>query len=101
MILIKELSLWAIWYHTIDLGNGLVTPGTYDNRKDLPRFQFPEDMSGMTVLDIGSATGYFAFEFERRGANIISVELPSIADWDMLLGEEKERHSQNLWLTTR
>ena len=48
------------WYHTIDLGNGLVTPGTYDYRKDLPRFQFPEDMSGMNVLDVGSATGFFA-----------------------------------------
>ena len=79
------------WYHTIDLGNGLVTPGTYDYRKALPRFQFPEDMSGMNVLDVGSATGFFAFEFEKRGANVISVELPSIADWDMPLGEDRER----------
>jgi tRNA (mo5U34)-methyltransferase len=79
------------WYHTMDLGNGLVTPGTYDYRKDLPRFRFPEDMSGMNVLDVGSATGFFAFEFERRGANVISVELPSIADWDMPLGEDRER----------
>src|SRR5438309_415680 len=79
------------WYHTIDLGNGLVTPGTYDYRKDLPRFRFPEDMSGMNVLDIGSATGFFAFEFEKRGATVTSVELPSIADWDMPLGEDRER----------
>jgi SAM-dependent methyltransferase len=79
------------WYHTIDLGNGLVTPGTYDYRKDLSLFGFPIDMNGMKVLDIGSATGFFAFEFERRGATVISVELPSIADWDMPLGEDRER----------
>jgi hypothetical protein len=41
-------------------------------------------------LDIGSATGFFSFEFAKRGANVTSVELPSIADWDMLPGEDKE-----------
>jgi tRNA (mo5U34)-methyltransferase len=71
------------WYHTVDLGNGLVTPGDYDFRHSVDRFPFPADMSGMTVLDVGSATGFFAFEFERRGALVTSVELPSIADWDM------------------
>ena len=84
------------WYHTIDLGNGLVTPGTYDYRKALPRFQFPEDMSGMNVLDVGSATGFFAFEFERRGANVVSVELPSIADWDMPHGKDRQLTLENL-----
>ena len=76
------------WYHTIDLGDGLVTPGDYDYRSSLPLFQFPEDMRGMTVLDVGSATGFFAFEFERRGATVTSVELPSIADWDMPVGAD-------------
>lgn len=77
------------WYHTIDLGDGLVTPGDYDFRKSLAHFQFPADMRGMRVLDVGSATGFFAFEFERRGATVTSVELPSIADWDMPSGETR------------
>jgi tRNA (mo5U34)-methyltransferase len=75
------------WYHTVDLGEGLVTPGDYDYRDTVQRFPFPADMSGMTVLDVGSATGFFAFEFERRGAAVTSVDLPSIADWDMALGD--------------
>jgi tRNA (mo5U34)-methyltransferase len=78
------------WYHTVDLGNGLITPGDYDYRPSLPLFQFPTDMTGMNVLDVGSATGFFAFEFEKRGANVISVELPSIADWDILTGEKAQ-----------
>jgi tRNA (mo5U34)-methyltransferase len=71
------------WYHTIDLGEGLVTPGDFDYRPLLPAFHFPEDMRGLKVLDVGSATGFFAFEFEKRGANVVSVELPSLAQWDM------------------
>jgi tRNA (mo5U34)-methyltransferase len=84
------------WYHTIDLGNGLITPGNYDYRSTLPLFKFPEDMSGMDVLDVGSATGFFSFEFEKRGASVTSVELPSIADWDMPPGEDREQTLKEL-----
>jgi SAM-dependent methyltransferase len=77
------------WYHTVDLGDGLVTPGSYDYRPQLANFGFPEDMTGMRVLDVGSATGYFAFEFERRGAEVVSVELPSLGDWDIISSERE------------
>lgn len=87
-----------LWYHTVDLGNGLVTPGNYDYRSSLPLFRFPEDMTGLNVLDIGSATGFFSFEFEKRGANVISVELPSIADWDMPLGKDREQTLKELMI---
>ncbi len=72
--LIQELS----WYHTIDLGNGLVTPGQYDHRPYLERYKLPTDCSGKTVLDIGAASGFFSFEFERRGAQVTATDLP---DW--------------------
>ena len=79
------------WYHTIDLGDGLITPGMYDYRATLPAFCFPETMRGMKVLDIGSATGFFAFEFERRGARVISVELPSLDSLDRFPGQTTEQ----------
>jgi tRNA (mo5U34)-methyltransferase len=79
------------WYHTIDLGGGLLTPGTFDYRASLPNYHFSEDMTGMTVLDVGSATGFFAFEFEKRGAHVVSVEVPSLADVDRLPGESVDR----------
>jgi tRNA (mo5U34)-methyltransferase len=84
------------WYHTVDLGDGLITPGDFDYRSNLLTFHFPSSMAGMDVLDVGSATGFFAFDFEKRGANVISVELPSIADWDMPTGEDRERTLANL-----
>ncbi len=76
-----------VWYHTIDLGNGLVTPGAYDYRNSWPLFSFPQDLQGKSVLDIGSATGFFAFEFEKRGAKVTSVELPSLTQLDRFPGQ--------------
>ena len=75
------------WYHTIELRDGLVTPGFYDHRSSLSAFQFPTDMGGRSALDIGSATGFFAFELERRGAEVVSVEVPSLADLDRFPGQ--------------
>jgi tRNA (mo5U34)-methyltransferase len=75
------------WYHTIDLGEGLITPGSHDYRPVLPNFGFPHDMHGMSVLDVGSATGFFAFEFEKRGAHVVSVELTSLEDLDRFPGQ--------------
>jgi tRNA (mo5U34)-methyltransferase len=76
------------WYHTIDLPNGLVTPGLYDYRATLLDFHFPADMRGMRALDVGSATGFFAFEFARRGAEVVSVELPSLEAIDRFPGQD-------------
>ena len=82
----EDLSKYC-WYHTVDLGNGLVTPGWYDYRQSLAAFKFQADMKGMNVLDVGSATGFFAFELERRGANVTSIEIPSFEGWDRFPGE--------------
>ena len=56
------------WWHTIDLGNGVVTPGLDPTPARLPELQIPADLTGLSVLDIGAWDGFFAFEAERRGA---------------------------------
>ena len=56
------------WFHTIDLGQGVVTPGVDDTPRKLTDIRMPEDLSGQTVLDIGAWDGFFSFEAERRGA---------------------------------
>ncbi|HEY7441177.1 MAG TPA: hypothetical protein VH701_02065, partial [Vicinamibacterales bacterium] len=56
------------WWHTIDLGNGIVTPGLDPTPARLPEIQLPDDLSGLSVLDIGAWDGFFSFEAERRGA---------------------------------
>ncbi len=56
------------WYHTIDLGNGIVTPGIDSTPERLLRLDLPGSFAGKTVLDIGAWDGFFSFEAERRGA---------------------------------
>ena len=56
------------WFHSIDLGNGIVTPGLSDSSRHLKRLGLPADLRGKTVLDVGAWDGYFSFAAERRGA---------------------------------
>ena len=72
-----EASIASLkWWHRIDLGNGVVTPGLDDTARKLTRLGIPEDLTGMTVLDIGAADGFFSFEAERRGARrVVAIDL--------------------------
>jgi tRNA (mo5U34)-methyltransferase len=56
------------WYHSIPLGDGIVTPGLDDSSLRLPKIALPADLTGKTVLDVGAWDGFFSFEAERRGA---------------------------------
>lgn len=72
------------WYHTIDLGQGVSTPGFLDNRPTTHLFGLPDDMTGMRALDIGTYDGFWAFEMERRGAtDVIGIDLDSPLDHDL------------------
>ncbi|HUF60306.1 MAG TPA: methyltransferase domain-containing protein [Actinomycetota bacterium] len=57
------------WYHRIDLGDGIVTPGVDDTPSRMAPLELPSDLSGKSVLDIGAWDGVFTFEAERRGAS--------------------------------
>jgi tRNA (mo5U34)-methyltransferase len=74
------------WYHSIDLGNGILTQGDYDMRPYLRHYCFPESLAGKKVLDVGRASGFFAFEFESRGADVTATEIASYLDWDFVGG---------------
>ena len=56
------------WYHTIELPGGIRTPGADDTPARLAQIQLPEDLSGMSVLDVGAWDGFFSFTAEKRGA---------------------------------
>ena len=63
------------WWHSIEIAPGIITPGEYDTKQLLGIMDFPKDLSGKTVLDIGTNDGFFAFEAERRGAKrIVAVD---------------------------
>ena len=57
------------WYHTLDLGGGIVTSGVDHSPSRLARVDLPASLAGKSVLDIGAWDGFFSFEAERRHAS--------------------------------
>lgn len=71
------------WYHTLDLGSGVRTDGLFDHAPHLARYGLPADLSGLRVLDIGAFDGFWALEFERRGAaEVVAFDAPCIGALD-------------------
>jgi tRNA (mo5U34)-methyltransferase len=58
------------WYHSIDLGDGVITPGfvPFSICKDSAELYFAMGVAGRSVLDVGAWDGYYSFDAERRGA---------------------------------
>ena len=65
-----------LWFHTFSLerSDELYTPGVARNhRYRIPAL--PEDFSGMSVLDVGTFDGFYAFLAEARGARrVVAVD---------------------------
>src|SRR3954464_7771999 len=70
------------WYHTIELAPGVVTPGQIDHRRVVDRV-LPRDLRGKRALDIGTFDGFWAFEMERRGADVVAIDVDAIGDVDL------------------
>lgn len=68
------------WHSPVDLGQGINT-GSVKLQKRFARrlrlFQIPQNLTGKRVLDIGTWDGFFALEMERRGAEVVAVDI-----WD-------------------
>ncbi|HVQ26745.1 MAG TPA: methyltransferase domain-containing protein [Planctomycetota bacterium] len=62
------------WYHRIPIRPGIVTPGVHDSAAMLASLELPADCRGLRVLDLGTRDGFFAFELERRGAEVLAVD---------------------------
>jgi tRNA (mo5U34)-methyltransferase len=72
------------WYHVLELAPGVLTPGVYDMRPHLRSLGLPERFEGLSVLDVGTSNGFFAFHFERHGAaRVVASELRHITDHDL------------------
>ncbi len=79
----KELAQKG-WYHSIEFPDGSVTDGLIplDRLKErVGHMPIPDDLRGKRVLDIGAWDGWFSFEMERRGANVVAVDCVEIQNF--------------------
>jgi len=77
-----EVAAHPLWYHTIELAPGIVTPGWFDLRQIVERMPWP-DLNGLRCLDVGTYDGFLAFELERRGAaEVVAIDIADHESWD-------------------
>lgn len=67
------------WHHVMRFPHGIVSPGAYDPQELFGFLELP-DLRGKRVLDVGTRDGFFAFECERRGAEVVALDY---ADMDL------------------
>ena len=82
------------WFHSIDLGQGVVTKGLKSVSKlagEVHDLRLP-DLRGKTVLDINAWDGFFSFEAERREAKRV-VALDRYM-WSMDLAEHLKYYNE-------
>lgn len=73
----------VVWYHTIELPGGVITPGRWDTRSCVQRLPFPASLAGKRCLDVGAFDGFWAFEMEQRGSSeVVAIDLRDASSWD-------------------
>jgi len=66
----------VVWYHTLELPGGIVTPGEYDLRGVPDQIPFPSSLAGQRCLDVGVRDGFWAFTMEQRGAvEVVGIDV--------------------------
>ncbi len=68
------------WWHSFELPDGTRIDGVHPLpvlRQRIGRFPIAEDLRGKRVLDIGAWDGWYSFEMERRGAEVLAID-----NWD-------------------
>ena len=70
------------WYHTVEVAPGVATKGWFDLRPIVHEYGLPERLDGKRALDVGTWDGFWAFEMERRGAEVVALDLDDERDLD-------------------
>lgn len=78
----KAVASQRRWYHTMEVADGVETPGWFDLRPIVGRMPWP-DVEGKRCLDVGPYDGFLAFELERRGAReVVAADISDPSEWD-------------------
>ena len=90
----RDQRLSKGWWHSFELPDGSIIEGASDlaaQRRRLAQYAIPQDLRGKRVLDIGAWDGWFSFEMERRGAEVVAIdrwENPRFYEIHRLLGSK-------------
>ena len=72
------------FYHTIELPGHGVIGGDWDLRAGVDEYLGNVEFARKRVFEIGPASGFLTFEMEKRGAEVVSVEVTAEHGWDFV-----------------
>ncbi len=58
--------------------------GHWDLRDCIKPYLGDYDFKGKRVLDVGAASGFLTFSMEKQGADVVSFDMASGAQWDVV-----------------
>lgn len=74
----REIALQLIngreWHHEFEIIPGVRTRGTFNPQGLWRKLQLPEDLSGLSLADIGASNGYFSFVARQHGARVVAFD---------------------------
>jgi tRNA (mo5U34)-methyltransferase len=94
------------WWHSLELPDGRILEGVStleSQRRRLAQFPIPERLTGKRVLDIGTWDGWFAFEMERRGAEVVAIDRwdnPRFRELHAMLGSRVDYRQMDVYELT-
>lgn len=72
---IERVGKVPFWGQSIPLPYGIMTSGkVMSNLKTIERLKLPSHLAGKRVLDIGAWDGFYSFECEKRGAEVLAID---------------------------
>src|SRR6266478_4418576 len=76
------------FYHRMDVPGLGQVGGAWDLRDCIKAYLGNYDFNGKRVLDVGTASGFLTFSMENEGAEVVSFDMVSGAQWDVVPQKE-------------
>ena len=96
----------AGWWHSFELPDGTEIQGVCELaglKNRIAQFPIPADLRGKRVLDIGAWDGWFNFEMERRGAEVMAIDCwdnPRFREMHEILGSRVDYRQHDIYELT-
>ncbi len=72
------------FYHKMSLPKTGDVGHSWDLRECIDDYLGQCDFQQKRVLDVGTASGYLTFEMEKRGADVVSYDMPTAKNWNIV-----------------
>jgi len=80
----KPLLSDCAFYYSQTFPSGTVVKGEWDLADNVAKYTGGLDWTGSRVLDVGTASGTLTFDLERRGAEVVSLDVANGGVWELI-----------------